>query len=141
MNKKLGRLLHPTMGGYLIVMVAFAVAAAAFQNYILAGIELTITALILVLYQVSRANRRKKLQEFVQKYTDEMSGADGTKSPFPMLVLRLADKGVVYANDAFVKLTGFQDSMSESTITDVLPGFATDWLTSGKAEYAYDVTI
>ena len=44
MKKKIGRLLQPSMGGYLTVMIAFAVAAALFQNYILAGIELVITA-------------------------------------------------------------------------------------------------
>ena len=141
MKKKIGRLLQPAMGGYLVVMFAFAVAAALFQNYILAGIELTVITAVLVSYQVSRVNRRKKLQEFVQNHLDEMSGTVGAKTPFPMLVLRLADGGVVYANDAFIALTGFQDSMAERTVTDVLPGFTADWLTSGKTEYAYDVTI
>ena len=141
MNKKLGRLLHPSMGGYLAVMIAFVVAAAASQNYILAGVELVVTAAVFVVYRISRTNRRKKLQEFVQKHLDELSGTDGTKAPFPMLVVRLADHGVVYANDAFVGITGFQDSLKEMKVSDVLPGFATDWLTSGKTEYAYDVTI
>ena len=141
MNKKLAKLLQPAMGGYLVVMLGFAIAAALFQNYLLAGIELIVTALVLVIYRMDRNNRRKKLQNFVQSYMDDMSGAKGTQSPFPMLVVRLADGGIVYANDAFVKLTGFQDAMAEVKVTDVLPGFATDWLTSGKTEYAYDVTI
>ena len=141
MNKKLGRLLHPSMGGYLAVMIAFVVAAAVSQNYILAGAELVVTAAVLVVYRISRTSRRKKLQEFAQKHLDELSGTDGTKAPFPMLVVGLADHGVVYANDAFVSLTGFQDSLKEMKVTDVLPGFATDWLTSGKTEYAYDVSI
>jgi len=141
MNKKLAKLLQPAMGGYLVVMLGFAIAAALFQNYLLAGIELIVTALVLVIYRMNRNNRRKKLQNFVQSYMDDMSGAKGTQSPFPMLVVRLADGGIVYANDAFVKLTGFQDAMAEVKVSDVLPGFATDWLTSGKTEYAYDVTI
>lgn len=141
MNKKLGRLLQPTMGGYMIVMIVFVVAAAAFKNYILAAIELVVTAAVLLLYRMNRMNRRKKLQEFVQSHLDEMSGADGVKPPFPILVLRLADGGVVYTNDAFVKLTGFQDTMAERNVTDLLPGFSTEWISSGKTEYAYDVTI
>jgi len=141
MNKKLARLLQPAMGGYLIVMLGFAIAAALFQNYILAAIELVVTAVVLALYQMNRTNRRKKLQKFLQHHLDDMSGTSGTQSPFPMLVVRLADGGVVYANDDFIKLTGFQDAMIEVKVTDVLPGFATDWLTSGKTEYAYDVTI
>ena len=141
MNKKIGRLLQPSMGGNLMVMMAFTVAAALFQNYILAGAELVITAVVLVIYQVNRAKRRKKLQDFLQHQLDEMNGITGAKAPFPMLALRLADGGVVYANDEFIKLTGFQDSMRDRTVTDVLPGFNADWLTSGKTEYAYDVTI
>ena len=141
MNKKLARLLQPAMGGYLIVMLGFAIAAALFQNYLLAAIELVVTAVVLTIHQMNRTNRRKKMQKFLQHHMDEMSGTRGTQSPFPMLVVRLADGGVVYANDDFVKLTGFQDVMMEVKVTDVLPGFATDWLTSGKTEYAYDVTI
>ena len=141
MKKKIGRLLQPSMGGYLTVMIAFAVAAALFQNYILAGIELVIIAVVLTIYQLSRTKRRKKLQEFVQKQLDSMSGIANAKTPFPMLVLRLADGGIVYANDSFIRLTGFQDAMREVCVTDVLPGFSADWLTSGKSEYAYDVTI
>ena len=141
MNKKLAKLLQPAMGGYLIVMLGFVIAAALFQNYLLAGIELVITALVILIYRMNRNNRRKKLQSFVQNQLDTMSGAKGTQSPFPMLVVRLADGGIVYANDAFIKLTGFQDAMAEVKVSDVLPGFATDWLTSGKTEYAYDVTI
>ena len=141
MNKKLGRLLQPTMGGYLIVMIAFTLAAALFGNYLLAAIELLVTSVVMLLYRMHRLNRRKKLQDFVQRHLNDMSGADGVKPPFPILVLRLLDGGVVYTNDAFVKLTGFQDTMAERTVTDILPGFSTEWISSGKTEYAYDVTI
>ena len=58
-----------------------------------------------------------------------------------MLVLRLEDNGIVYANDTFRKIAGFQDNLSERTLEEVLPGFSTDWLTSGKSEYPYDVTL
>ena len=141
MNKKLGRLLQPNMGGYLIVMLGFALAAALFGNYILSAVELVITAVVFALHRVNKTNRRKKLQEFVQKHLDTMTGEAGSKPPFPMVVVRLADGGIVYANDLFVHLTGFQDTMKEQKIPDILPGFSTDWLTSGKTEYAYDVTL
>ena len=141
MNKKIGRLLQPSMGGYLVVMIAFAAAAALFQNFILAGAELAVTVLVLVIYQVNRSKRHKKLQDYIQKQLDELSGTSGAKTPFPILVLRLADGGVVYANEEFISITGFQDSMRERRVTEVLPGFNADWLTSGKTEYAYDVTI
>ena len=58
-----------------------------------------------------------------------------------MLVLRLEDNGIVYANDTIRKIAGFQDNLSERTLEEVLPGLSTDWLTSGKSEYPYDVTL
>ena len=141
MNKKLGRLLRPNMGWYITVMLLFAVAAAVFGDYWLAGLELLITAGVFVLYMTNRSRRKKRLQEFVQKYLDENTGIQGAKSPFPVLVLRLEDNGIVYANDTFRKIAGFQDNLSERTLEEVLPGFSTDWLTSGKSEYPYDVTL
>ena len=54
---------------------------------------------------------------------------------------RLADGGIIWANDKFVSITGFSDLMADKNLTDVLPGFATDWLTAGKNEAPYDVTI
>jgi uncharacterized membrane protein len=72
MKKKLSRLLQPSMGGYLMVMIAFAVAAALFQNYILAGVELVVTACILLIYQNNRSKRTKKLQEYIQNHLDEL---------------------------------------------------------------------
>ena len=141
MNKKLGRLLRPNMGWYITVMLLFAVAAAVFGDYWLAGLELLITAGVFVLYMSNRSRRKKRLQEFVQKYLDENTGIQGAKSPFPVLVLRLEDNGIVYANDTFRKIAGFQDNLSERTLEEVLPGFSTDWLTSGKSEYPYDVTL
>ena len=134
MNKKLGRLLQPAMGGYLVIMMAFALAAALFQNYILAILEILITALVFVLYQVNRTKRRKKLQDFVQNHLDETFGSEGAKPPFPILVLRLADGGVVYANDAFIHMTDILDSMAERNVTEILPGFEVGWLTSGQTE-------
>ena len=141
MNKKLGRLLRPNMGWYISGMLLFAIAAAVFGDYLLAGLELLVTAAVFALYMSNRGSRKKRLQEFVQRHLDAMSGTQGSKLPFPVLVVRLEDSGIVYANDAFKTLTGFQDNLSERSLEDVLPGFSTQWLTSGKTEYPYDVTL
>ena len=141
MNKKLGRLLQPSMGGYIAIMMAFALAAALFQVYILATLEILITALVFVLHQVSRTKRRKKLQDFIQEHLDETFGAEGAKPPFPILVVRLSDGGIVFANDDFIQMTDFLDSMAERNVAEILPGFDVSWLTSGKTEYTHDVII
>lgn len=141
MNKKLGRLLRPNMGVYIGVMLAFCVAAALLRQYILAGVELTVTVMVLTLFLAHRARRHNQLREFIHRMLDDMNATEGSRSPFPMAVFRLADSGIVYANTRFTQITNLQDTMTERCVEEILPGFATDWLSSGKNEYPYDVTL
>ena len=141
MNKKLGRLLHPNMVSHFIFMLSFAVAAAALGYYVLAAAELMITALLFALYMARMANRRRELQAFMQKTLDQVDSTGTAPAPFPTVTIRLADKGIVYANEQFRQLTELNDTMDERQLGQLLPDFATDWLTSGKNEYPYDVTL
>ncbi len=141
MNKKLGRLLRPNMGVYFVFMLAFSVAAGLLQSYILAGVTLAVTAVLLCVYLLLKNQHRKQLQKYLVSQLDPQGDAGGARTPFAMVTIRLADGGIVYVNDAFLSLTGFQDTMAERTITDILPGFTTDWLLSGKTEDPYDVTL
>ena len=141
MNKKLGWLLRPSAGSFLVFLMGFAAAAALMQYYVLAGVELGITAVLLALHLISQNQRRKHLQKFLSEQLDETKGITKAKTPFPMLVVRLEDGGIVYANDGFITLTGFQDTMKEYRIEEVLPGFSLGWLSEDKREYPYDVTL
>ncbi len=141
MNKKLKRALNPSAGLYFFVLLGIGIAAALMAQYVLSGVVLAVALVLFVMYVVFRLKRRTELQEYLQKITDEMTTVSGTQMPFPSVVLRLPDAGIVYANDAFVRLTGFQDTFSSRSIGDYLPGFQTQWLTDGKTEYPYDVTV
>ncbi len=141
MNKKLDRLLKPGAGLYFLILLLFGIASALLGQYVLAGVELGVTLLLFVIYLLFRANRRKELQAFVQNATDELNAVSGAEAPFPMAVVKLPDGGIVHVNDVFVQLTGFQDVLSESNIEEFIPNFKTDWLTSGKTEYPYDIDL
>jgi len=141
LSKKTRRLLQPNMLLYFGILLCFAIITALLQQYVLAGVEMGIWVGFMVLYLVSRANRRKQLKAFVEKVTDEQSGVEGQRAPFPMVVVRMADGGIIYVNDTFIQLTGFNDTMKERNIADMLPSFDTQWLISGKTEYPYDVRL
>ncbi len=141
LNKKLERLLKPSAWLYFAVLLTFGVAAALLGQFILAAVQLGVTLFLFIAYLIFRNNRRRELQVFVQNVTDEMNTVSGAESPFPIVVLRLADGGIVHVNDAFVQLTGFRDVFTESNIEEFIPGFTTDWLTGGKMEYPYDVSF
>ena len=140
MKKRLGKLFRPSMRGYFIFMLLFAILTAIAQKFVLAGVELVITGLIFTAYMLIKHRRRKDLERFLQKQLDPEQKTGG-KSPFPMVVTRLGDEGIIYVNDSFIKLTGFQDTMTERRIADILPDFDCGWLLAGKTEYPYDVTM
>ena len=141
MDKRINRLLRPDMGLYFIFLFGFAVASALMHQYVLAGVELAALTLGLVVYLLRRVHRKKQLKQYMEKAIDQQSGIAGQRTPFPMVLLRLSDGGIVFANDKFIHLTGFHDIMSERVITDVLPEFDIGWLSSGKNEYPYDVRL
>ncbi len=141
MNKRTGRLLRPNMAVYLALTLGFVIATAVLKQYVVAAIELAAWILLLVAYLLHRTKRKKKLKAYLETAIDTQAGVQGQRPPFPMVVVRLADNGIVFANDQFSTLTGFSDTMVERDIVDVLPGFNTEWLVAGKEEYPYDVRI
>ena len=141
MNKRTERLLRPNFGFYFVLLLGFVLATALLQQYVLAGVELAAWALLMTTYLLHQANRRKQMKALVEKTVGEQSGVGEERPPFPLVAVRVADGGIVYANDRFVTLSGFNDVMRERDITDILPGFDTGWLVSGKTEYPYDVKL
>ena len=141
MNKKLGRTLNGDFWVLFVVLFAFCVLSAVMGQYVLALVELIVTGISFAAYMLYRSHRKKELQNFVQKFTDEYSGTSGAVAPFPTALIRLFDGGIVYANDAFVRITGLQDAFKTRLISEALPSFTADWLIAGKNEAPYDVTM
>ncbi|MGN0999997.1 MAG: DHH family phosphoesterase [Faecousia sp.] len=141
MNKKLRRLLWPNLWVYFFVMACFVIAAAATQQYILAGVEAAVCVLLLIFYLLNANYRRKEIQNYVKTAFSTAGMTDGTASPFPMVLIRLGDNSILWTNDRFNSITGFQKKYLEQSLSSVLPGVPTDWIGSGKQEYPYDVAL
>ncbi len=141
MNKKLGKLLRPGLGWYFAVTALFVLLSLIAKEYLLAAVEAGILAVVYCVYRIERTNRRNSLAAFVKANTSAVEEGKGTDSPFPMLVVRLGDGDVVYANDAFHQVSGYHEGMTATQLRELLPGFTTGWLTGGKSEYPYDVKL
>ena len=141
MNRKLKRLLRQNIGFFYFILLGFAIAAALTQNYILAACEGGITAALFVGYLLYNRQRNKDLQTYLHTVTDNMNRIQGAQSPLPVVVVRLEDQGVIYANEAFREISGVRDTFRQRVLQEFLPGFSTDWLNAGKTEYPYDVTL
>ena len=141
MNKKLKRHLWQNTGYFYFILLAFAIATAVMQNYILALVEGSVTLILFIGYLIARNRRRKDLQLYLQTATDSMNTIEGATSPLPVVVIRLEDSGIVFANELFTQISGYKDGFRQHLLQELLPDFPTDWLSAGKSEYPYDVTL
>ena len=140
-NRKLGRMLRPGMGMYFVVMALFCAAALLTQQYWLAAAESSVTLLVFTLYVVNRRKRDKEIQKQLEEYTNTLESSSQGESPLPAVLVRLGDGGIIWANHRFSELTGYADTMMEQHLDEVMPGFSTDWLASGKTESPRDVRL
>ena len=141
MNKKLGRLFWPGLWVYFSAMALFTVIAALTQHYMVALAEFSVSVFVLIFYALNRSRRRSAVQSYAKSVFDVPQPAGNADLPFPMAMIRMGDSTVVWTNDAFCNITGYQDRYLEQKLSSVLPNFQTDWLTSGKSEYPYDVSL
>ena len=141
MNKRLGGLLRPSVGLYLSLMAVFCGATLVVGQYWLAAAEAALTLIAFCIYVLQRNRRDQRLKKYLRSFPETVESVSQGANPFPTVVVRLADGGIVWTNHRFSSLTGISDTMMEHELGEVLPGFATDWLASGKTESPHDATI
>ncbi len=141
MNKKLGRLMDPTMGLYFVVLLVFAAASFLLSRPMLAAAEVGAAALLFLFYRLRKNHRSKELAAYIQSATDTLETASKGEIPLPMALIRLVDGEIVWSNQRFGQATGMKQRLFEQKITTVLPTFTTDWLAAGKSECPYDLSV
>ena len=141
MKNKLGRLLRPNMGFYFAAMGVFCAVSLALEQYWLGTIQGVCALLLYALYHLDRSYRRRELQKYLQEVENTLEYSSHGESPFPAVLVRLGDGGIVWSNQQFCRITGFNDTMMEHDLKDLVPGLSVDWMTDRKTECPYDVTI
>ena len=129
------------MGIYFFIMLGFCLATALCDQILLAAVEGIITLTVYLFYMMKRSHRHQQLRQYLQSIPGAIESVSHGESPFPTVVARLGDGGIIWANDQFIDLTGLADSMVEHVLTDALPNFTTDWLVDRKTEAPYDITL
>lgn len=122
-------------------MLGFCTAALLVGEYWLFAVELVVTGTTYAIYSANRNQSHRRIRRFLQNTPDTLESNGAGHSPFPALLVRLGDRGVVWENTRFTQLAGTADTMIEKQLDDVLPGVDLDWLTAGKSEYGQDVTL
>ena len=78
-NKKLGRLFRPGVGGYFVVMALFCGAALVLGHYWLAAGESAVTLLAFTIYMINRNYRDRQLHKYIQSTSNTLESMAGVK--------------------------------------------------------------
>ena len=141
MNRKLLKLLQPSVQLYFICLILFALLSAVY-SLPLAGAELVV---ILCLGLYNQGNNRRRHRE-ISKYLESVTGTVETatkdttaNAPLPMVIFRPESDDIVWTNDRFLQLTGQREHLFDAKLSSLIPGFDTRWLMEGKSECPSEV--
>ena len=141
LNKKLGKLLRASRGGYFILLACFCAVALFSGQYWMAAGESLVTLLVLLLHKLNQDQRDKQMKEYLESADNTLESLGRGDSPFPAVLIRLGDNGIVWSNEKFQHMTGIKGDMVERQLNEVLPGLTTDWLAIGKTQCPQNVTV
>ena len=140
MKHRLDRLLRPNMGAYFAAMGGFSALAMLMEQYWL-GATMGGAALVMyALYHLDKNYRRRELQKFLQSAENTIESSSRGDAPFPAVLVRLGDGGIVWANQRFSRMADISETMLTHDLKDLMPDLQLDWLTDRKTECPYDVS-
>ena len=140
MKHRLDRLLRPNMGAYFAAMGGFSALAMLMEQYWL-GATMGGAALVMyALYHLDKNYRRRELQKYLQSAENTIESSSRGDAPFPAVLVRLGDGGIVWANQRFSRMADIGETMLEHDLKDLMPDLQLDWLTDRKTECPYDVS-
>ena len=136
MNRKISKLLQPSVQLYFVILILFALASALF-SIPLAVLE-AVVVLILGLYtRTSGHKRRREITKYIENITGNVDVATKdtmVNSPLPMVIFRPESDDIIWTNDRFLRLTGDREHLFDAKLSSIVPGFDTRWLLEGKNE-------
>ena len=136
LNRKISKLLQPSVQLYFVILILFALASALF-SIPLAVLE-AVVVLILGLYtRTSGHKRRREITKYIENITGNVDVATKdtmVNSPLPMGIFRPESDDIIWTNDRFLRLTGDREHLFDAKLSSVVPGFDTRWLLEGKNE-------
>ena len=143
LNRKISKLLQPSVQLYFVILILFALASALF-SIPLAVLE-AVVVLILGLYTRTNGHkRRREITKYIENITGNVDVATKdtmVNSPLPMVIFRPESDDIIWTNDRFLRLTGDREHLFDAKLSSVVPGFDTRWLLEGKNECPDHITF
>ncbi len=142
MHKKLSRLIEPNLQPYFLCLTLFIIAAVPLQP-LLAAAEALAIVILYIIYQRQRSRRRRSAMQYIETITggvDSVSRNTLLNTPLPVVVFRVDNGEIVWANDAFIDLSEASDNVFDMNIHDLAPNFDYQWIADGgQAEESVEI--
>ncbi len=143
LSRRLARTLTPKVGLYFIALLLL-VAVTFFWRWDVALVELILVAglAIWTIFSV----RRQRLD--AGKYLEGLLGSvdkatrDGALNcPMPLVMFRPDTGEVVWSNERFLRIAGGADTVFDTDLAQLVPGFDSRWLLEGKNAYPGEIDL
>ena len=141
MNRKISKLLQPSLQLYFVCLIAFALLSALYSLPLAAG-ELAAVACLGLYNRENTRRRRKEITKYLENVTGTVDTATKdtmANSPLPMIIFRPESNDIIWTNDRFLQLTGQREHLFDAKLSALIPGFDTRWLMEGKSECPTEV--
>ena len=144
MNQKIAQLLAPRFGLYFIAMIILAAITALLGHTDVAVAEVIVIALMYSVYHATTVRRKKTATDYLNNMLESLDSAarDNTLNcPLPVVMFRPDTDDVVWTNNRFLRLRNNQESLFDTKMSDLCPGFSSRWLLEGKNECPGEVSL
>ncbi|OUQ76156.1 DHH family phosphoesterase [Flavonifractor sp. An100] len=141
MNRKISKLLQPSLQLYFVCLIAFALLSALYSLPLSVG-ELAAVACLGLYNRENTRRRRKEITKYLENVTGTVDTATKdtmANSPLPMIIFRPESNDIIWTNDRFLQLTGQREHLFDAKLSSLIPGFDTRWLMEGKSECPTEV--
>ena len=138
------RLLAPRVGLHFAVMLVFCGVTCLLAGWEVAVAELAIVAVLFVAFLASGLRRQKAAEKYLREILDSMDQTTRDSAfncPLPLVMFHPDTDEVVWSNDRFLRLTGDQEGMFDTHMSELVPAFDSRWLLEGKNECPQEVEL
>ena len=136
MKNRFDNALRPGNALFYVLFLLFAAAGLYFSvPYGVAGIAVCVILRLATLHR--DVDQRRWLQELMSSIQIEGGEAHQpvTNSPLPTVVALATTGEIIWANDAFVEISGNFSGARHMRMTELAPTFETRWLIEGKTTF------
>ena len=141
MEKKIIRMLEPSVAMSYVLMLMFAGVTFLFDELILAAAEAGVTLILFIYHLVLTSKRKKELEKYIVSTTNSRDSAMASGVPFPMAIIRIDTDEIMWANSAFQAATHLTKSVFNAKMADIIPSFSSLWILDGKTEFPGEIDL